>query len=135
LESVTTPWQAISFTAEGISPATATQSPRRVLLSGMLFRRSTAPPADALSALCLTCPHEQCRVELITDPGRLARIEGAAGDPVFLCGCHESAFDAMNAGAWLAGPAPRGLYQFRITAVRNAEVEIAEVEEQALAEV
>jgi Rieske Fe-S protein len=134
LDQVAVPWRPAAFTAEGMSAPTATQPSHRVLLAGVLVRRGErSEPAD-LSAVCLTCPHEQCRVELITEPARLATIEGAVGTPVFLCGCHESAFDASKDGAWLAGPAPRGLYQFRITALSADEVEIGEVEEQALSE-
>ena len=42
---------------------------RRVLISGVLFRTEAN-----LSALCVTCPHEQCQVDLVTDEERLARM-------------------------------------------------------------
>mgnify|MGYP001608399600 CR=1 FL=1 len=51
--------------------------------------------------------------------------------PVYLCPCHNSTFKAED-GQRLGGPAPRGLYRFRVTGVTGAAVEIAEVEEDAL---
>jgi Rieske Fe-S protein len=128
LSHVATPWQPVPFVAEGAD------SGRRVLISGVLFRR--APARDALSALCVTCPHEQCQVDLITDRERLARLSGAdAARPVFECGCHLSVFDAANEGARISGETPRGLYRFRIGDVRDDAVVISEVEAAALSEV
>ena len=59
-----------AFTAEAMAPATSTTARRRVLISGVLFRRSASDDSSTkdLSALCLTCPHEQCKVDLVTDP-------------------------------------------------------------------
>jgi Rieske Fe-S protein len=131
---ITGPWRPVPFTAEGVSPPTGDSVGRRVLLYGVLFKREAAAPDD-LSALCLTCPHEQCQVEIVSDRARLDTIEGAAAHPVFLCGCHESVFDAQHDGKWLAGPAPRGLYRFRVTQAGSDAVEINEVEEAALSEV
>jgi hypothetical protein len=48
-------------------------------------------------------------------------------EPVYVP-CHNSTFNAADGGR-LAGPAPRGLYRFRVTSVTDATVEIAEVEE------
>jgi Rieske Fe-S protein len=125
VEAVTTPWQAVPFVAEGA------QGARRVLISGVLFRTHTQ-----LSALCVTCPHEQCQVDLVTDHERLARIAGdKATHPLFECGCHFSVFDAAQQGVRLSGESPRGLYRFRIAGVRDGMVEISEVEEVALFEV
>ncbi len=132
LEVVAMPWQPTLFTAEAMAPATATAAARRVLISGVLFRRG----ARDLSALCLTCPHEQCKVDLITDPIRLAGMTGGAGThPLFECGCHSSVFDAGRDGARVSGETPRGLYRFRIAGVSDGLVEINEVEEVALLEV
>jgi Rieske Fe-S protein len=130
--AVTNPWQPVPFVAE------ARAESRRVLISGVLFRTQTQ-----LSALCVTCPHEQCQVDLVTDPARLARMaprlgSGQAGEtahPVFECGCHASVFDAADEGARLSGETPRGLYRFRIGGVRDGIVEIPEIEEVALSEV
>ena len=135
LAAVSIPWQAAPFTAEARAPATAAAASRRVLISGVVFRRASAG-AEPLSALCLTCPHEQCKVSLITDPVRLAHLTGGtATHPLFECGCHASVFDALQDGARISGETPRGLYRFRITNVSDSAVEIGEVEEAALFEV
>jgi Rieske Fe-S protein len=132
VSAVSTPWQPVPFVAEGRVES------RRVLISGVLFRTHTR-----LSALCVTCPHEQCQVDLVTDQARLARIiprppVGQAGEtahPLFECGCHFSVFDAADEGARLSGETPRGLYRFRIAGIRDGIVEIPEIEEVALSEV
>jgi len=135
LDSVSIPWQPAPFTAEAMASPTATTASRRVLISGVLFRRGGST-SDQLSALCLTCPHEQCKVDLIIDPARLATMTGGtATHPLFECGCHSSVFDALQDGARVSGETPRGLYRFRITSVSDGVVEIAEVEETALFEV
>lgn len=129
LDAVKVPWQPVTFTAEAMAPATATTARRRVLISGVLFRRSP----EQLSALCLTCPHEQCKVDLVTDPPQLAKMTGRATmHPLFECGCHFSIFDALQDGAKISGETPRGLYRFRVTGVKNGVVEINEIEEAAL---
>jgi Rieske Fe-S protein len=134
IESVAAPWQPVQFVAEARLRATrfgaAGSSERRVLISGVLFRTDTQ-----LSALCVTCPHEQCQVDLVTDAERLARMRPHTKNPLFECGCHFSVFDAANAGARLSGEAPRGLYRFRIAGVRDGVAEITEIEEAALSEV
>ena len=113
--------------AEGTAPASA----RRVLINGVLFRTETA-----LSALCVTCPHEQCQVDLVTDGARLSRMIGRdSPHPLFECGCHLSVFDAANEGARVSGESPRGLYRFRIAGSDGGVVEITEMEEVALSEV
>ena len=125
VESVAVPWRPVPFVAEGMAQA------RRVLISGVLFRHDTN-----LSALCVTCPHEQCQVDLVTDRQRLARMVGRSEThPLFECGCHFSVFDPANEGARLSGESPRGLYRFRIAGVRDGVVEITQVEESALFEV
>lgn len=129
LAEVKIPWQPVTFTAEAMAPATATTASRRVLISGVLFRKEMSD----LSALCLTCPHEQCKVDLVTDPAQLARmIGGPATHPLFECACHLSVFDALQDGAKISGETPRGLYRFRVTGVKDGLVEINEIEEEAL---
>lgn len=134
LEAVAVPWRPVPFVAEARLRATrsgaAGVSERRVLISGVLFRTDTQ-----LSALCVTCPHEQCQVDLVTETDRLARMVPQAKHPLFECGCHFSVFDAAAAGARLSGEAPRGLYRFRIAGVRDGVAEITEIEEAALSEV
>jgi Rieske Fe-S protein len=89
-----------------------------------------------LSALCVTCPHEQCQVDLVTDQAQLARmVRGAVTHPLFECGCHQSVFDAAADGEKISGETPRGLYRFRIAGLAESHVEITEVEEVALFEV
>ena len=122
---VKAPWQPAPFVAE------STASGRRVLINGVLFRTDTG-----LSALCVTCPHEQCQVDLVTDESHLSRMSGGkSSHPLFECACHLSVFDAANDGARLSGETPRGLYRFRIAGVRDDAVEIDEVEAVALSEV
>ena len=124
-EAVKTPWQPAAFVGE------STTSGRRVLISGVLFRTDTG-----LSALCVTCPHEQCQVDLVTDQSRLSRMAGGTSThPLFECGCHLSVFDAANEGARLSGETPRGLYRFRVARIDEAVVQITEVEAAALSEV
>jgi Rieske Fe-S protein len=148
VDAVKTPWQTVAFVAEGTGSdslaAPKREARRRVLISGVLFRTASAMTRDDgapgqirdLSALCVTCPHEQCQVDLVTDPARLARmVDEKAANPLFECGCHFSVFDAARDGARISGESPRGLYRFRITDIRDGMVEIAEVEEAALGEV
>ena len=131
LEAVKTPWRPVPFRAEAVAPAAGTAPARRVLLSGVLFRRVTGDERPELSALCVTCTHEQCQVDFIADPTTLPRTDRAMTRPVFLCSCHSSVFDAVDDGEWIAGPAPRGLFRFRVHVDADA-VEIAEVEGDAL---
>jgi Rieske Fe-S protein len=136
LDAVKAPWEPVTFTAEAMAPATATTASRRVLIAGVLFRKGAALPSGELSALCLTCPHEQCKVDLISDPSRLTAITGGTtSHPLFECGCHGSVFDAAKEGERISGETPRGLYRFRITRVTEGVVEFGEIEEAALYEV
>ena len=135
LTAVATPWSPVPFVAEAhfqpTGPGATAGTERRVLISGVLFRTEAN-----LSALCVTCPHEQCQVDLVTDVERLARMPGnVSSHPLFECGCHFSVFDAANDGARLSGETPRGLYRFRIAGVHDGFVDIAEIEEVALSEV
>jgi Rieske Fe-S protein len=135
LDAVAVPWQQAPFTAEAMAPATAKTPSRRVLISGVVLRRPNRE-SQPLTALCLTCPHEQCKVDLVTDLSRLGTLTGGtATHPLFECGCHASVFDPVQDGARLAGETPRGLYRFRITSITDTEVEIGEIEEIALFEV
>ena len=134
LEAVSLPWRPVPFRAEAIAPRPGAGPGRRVLLSGVLFRRVTGDDRPEFSALCVTCTHEQCQVDLVAEPTNLPRTDRVIAHPVFLCACHSSVFDAVEDGAWIAGPAPRGLYRFRLT-LRGSIVEIDEVEEEALSAV
>jgi Rieske Fe-S protein len=143
VQDVVTPWHPVKFVAEAMAPATPKAPPRRVLISGVLFRRGRASGvADApvaleeLSALCVTCPHEQCQVDLVTDQGRLDQmVRGTAPHPLFECACHLSVFDAAEDGARISGETPRGLYRFRVGALEGNTIAITEIEDVALFEV
>ncbi len=136
VEQVAVPWSPVAFTAETVAPAAGKAAGRRVLISGVLFRKVVDTDRTELSALCLTCPHEQCKVDLITDSALLVKIAGSAvHHPVFECGCHLSVFDALEGGARIAGETPRGLFRFRIAGVHEGAVEIGEIEADALTEV
>ena len=104
---------------------------RRVVLKGVLYRKTMEDGSSSLTALCVTCPHELCPVDLVTDPERLARM-GDAKSPLFECGCHFSKFDAREDGEWLSGVAYRGLFRFRVSAAGNDAAEITHIEEEAL---
>lgn len=135
-ERVAIPWRPATFTAEARTPIAGSGDGRRVLIHGVLFRKALEDTRAEFSALCVTCPHEQCQVDLVSNPALLLAITGRPDHhPVFECGCHASVFDAARDGARISGESPRGLYRFRIAAVRDGVVEIAEVEEAALAEV
>ena len=114
-------------------PQTSPTPGRRVLMNGVLYRRETGDDSSALSALCVTCPHELCQVDLVTDEARLARMSDSdKKNPKFVCGCHGSVFDALDDGAWISGPAYRGLFNFRVGGITAGTVEIDEVEEETL---
>ena len=135
VEAVTAKWHAVPFVAEATrtdGPAAPNRDARkRVLINGVLFRTDTQ-----LSALCTTCPHEQCQVDLVTEQERLARIvDRKTTHPLFECGCHLSVFDAAEEGARISGESPRGLYRFRVAGVRDGMIEITEIEDVALSEV
>ena len=51
--------------------------------------------------------------------------------PSILCPCHNSVF-AADDGRRLGGPAPRGLYRFRVTDVMETSVVFGEVDEDVL---
>lgn len=101
----------------------------------MVARVTAGDDAEHFNAVCVVCPHEQCDVDFVADPGELdsSVVEeiGDVNSPVYLCPCHSSTF-AMAGGERLGGPAPRGLYQFRVTGVTQTHVEIGEVEEDVL---
>ena len=101
----------------------------------MVSRVAAGDDAEGFEAVCVVCPHEQCDVDFVADPGELdvTIVEeiGAVRDPVYLCPCHNSTF-TVDGGKRLGGPAPRGLYRFRVTGVTDTHVEIGEVEEDVL---
>jgi Rieske Fe-S protein len=136
LEDLSTPWRAFPFMADGITLSTAATPNQPIRIAGMVVRTSAANDLEGFAAVCLTCPHERCDVEFVPDPKVLPpevkeEIGQAVERAVYVCPCHNSTFKADDGGR-LAGPAPRGLYRFRVTKVTEAAVEIAEVEEDVL---
>ena len=132
LDDLTTNWRARPFTAEGVSLPSAATPNQPIRIMGMVVRTG----ADRFSAVCVRCPHELCDVDYVSDPGRIPQeVIDAVGhpmkDPVYICPCHNSTFTVED-GERLAGPAPRGLYRFRVTNVTAAAIEIGEVEEDVL---
>jgi Rieske Fe-S protein len=138
LTDLATPWRARPFVAEAVTLATAAKPNEPIRISGFVIRtgmQGGAPP-DQFKAICVRCPHEYCDVDFIRDPATLPtevlqEIGKPPTDPVYLCPCHNSTFSAHD-GERLAGPAPRGLYRFRVTEVTGTTVEIGEVEEDLL---
>jgi Rieske Fe-S protein len=126
------PWQPVAFKAEAMAPPAGGAPAYRVILRGVVFRRTAAGDRPALSALCVTCTHEQCEVDFVEQPGTLPRMDRPIDHPVFFCACHSSVFDAVDDGAWISGPAARGLYRFQLNVIGDQAVEIVGVEQEAL---
>ena len=136
LEALSAPARARRFQARAVSLPTAAAPNRPIRVNGMVVRTAAGDDSpDRFKAVCVVCPHEQCDVDFIADPRELhadvIAETGPVEDPVYLCPCHNSVF-TMAEGARLGGPAPRGLYRFRVTGVTDAAVEIGEVEEDVL---
>jgi Rieske Fe-S protein len=137
LAELSAPWRARSFVAEGVTLASAAKPNQPIRISGMVVRTAAGDDKPAkFQAVSVLCPHEHCDCDFIGDPSRLPEdvvqeIGHPVKEPVYLCPCHNSTFKAED-GERLAGPAPRGLYRFRVTAVSATAVEIGEVEEDVL---
>jgi Rieske Fe-S protein len=135
LEAMSAAWRVRPFTAEAVTLLSAATPNQPIRVSGTIVRTSAGERPEQFSAVCVRCPHELCDVDYVDDPKRLPpevvnEIERPVSEPVYLCPCHNSTFKVD--GERLAGPAPRGLYRFRVTGVSAAAVEIAEVEEDVL---
>lgn len=130
LEDVAAPWRGRQFTADGVTLPSAATPNQPIRVAGMVVRTAAdGNQADRFTAVCLKCPHEGCDVDFVADPTRLPQdvkddIGQVVKNAVYLCPCHNSAFKAED-GERLAGPAPRGLYRFRVTGVSAAAVEMA----------
>ena len=136
LDSLSATGRARRFQARAVSLPSAAEPERPIRVNGMVARIGAGDDdPDRFRAVCVVCPHEQCDVDFVADPSTidpmvLAEV-GPVDEPMYLCPCHNSAF-TMADGARLGGPAPRGLYRFRVTAVTESAVEIGEVEEDVL---
>jgi Rieske Fe-S protein len=136
LADLATPWRAKPFVADATTLPSAANPNQPIRLSGFVVRTAAPNTPDSFHAVCVRCPHELCDVDFLADPRQLPpevveEIGRPVANPVYLCPCHNSTFTVED-GRRLAGPAPRGLYLFRITAVTDAAVEIGEVEEDLL---
>jgi len=137
LAELSAPWRARSFVAEGVTLASAAKPNQPIRISGMVVRTAAGDDKpEKFQAVSVLCPHEHCDCDFIGDPSRLPEdvvqeIGHPVKEPVYLCPCHNSTFKVED-GERLAGPAPRGLYRFRVTAVSATAVEIGEVEEDVL---
>lgn len=135
LKAVTESWRPVPFTARCPVPDGAEAPAPYLLLKGILLRlprAGSSTGATHLKAFCLNCPHELCYVNFVEDTN-LVRLEPAEkkDHPLLVCPCHFSVFDPLADAARISGPAHRGLYRFRLQ-LRRAQVEIQEVEEEAL---
>jgi nitrite reductase/ring-hydroxylating ferredoxin subunit len=136
LERLAGLWKSQAFVADGVTLPSAATPNQPIRVSGMVLRTADGAEPDCFAAVCVRCPHEGCDVEFMADASRLppevkAEITHAVERPVYVCPCHNSTFKSED-GTRLSGPAPRGLYRFRVTRVTAAAVEIAEVEEDVL---
>jgi Rieske Fe-S protein len=136
LEDLAAPWRARAFVADGVTLSSAANPNQPIRVSGLILRTGGGSELEKFSAVCVRCPHEGCDVDFVPDPKTLPReVIGEVGnvpaEPVYICPCHNSTFKGRDGGR-LAGPAPRGLYRFRVTAASAAAVEIGEVEEDVL---
>lgn len=137
LAELATPWRARQFVAEGMTLASAATPNQPVRINGMVVRTVAGDNSpDKFTAVCVKCPHEGCDCDFVADPNTLtAVVKAEIGRPlehsVYLCPCHDSTFRAED-GERIIGPAPRGLYLFKVTNVSDSAIEIAEVEEDML---
>jgi Rieske Fe-S protein len=137
LDGLTTPWRAQPFMADGVTLSTAATPNQPIRISGVIVRTAAGDDTpERFAAVCARCPHEYCDVDFLPQPNALPpevkqEIGHAVDHSVYICPCHNSTFDGVD-GAKLAGPAPRGLYRFKVTSVTAAAVEIGEVEEDVL---
>jgi Rieske Fe-S protein len=138
LQDMLTQWRARLFVADAVTLDSAATPNQPIRITGMIVRVGPAGDnaPERFQAVCLKCPHEGCDVDFVPDPAKLppelvTEIGHPVTEPVYVCPCHNSTF-TVEAGERLAGPAPRGLYRFRVTRVSDAAVEIGEVEEDVL---
>ena len=137
LEDMSTLWRSRQFVADAVTLSSAANPNQPIRITGSVVRTvAVGNSPDNFQAVCLRCPHEGCDVDFVPEPAKLppealVEVGHPVIDPVYVCPCHNSAF-TVQTGERLGGPAPRGLYRFRVTKVSDAVVEIGEVEEDVL---
>jgi Rieske Fe-S protein len=137
LADLSAPLRARSFVATASTLPTAAKPNEPIRISGFIVRTGATDNApDRFSAVCARCPHEHCDVDFVSNPSELPpevvqEIGRVVKEPIYICPCHNSTFTTTDGGR-LGGPAPRGLYRFRVTRVTETGVEIGEVEEDLL---
>lgn len=137
LDDLSVAWRARPFVADAVTLASAAKPNEPIRISGFVVRIAAGEnQPERFSAVCRRCPHEHCDVDFMSDPGKLPsevlqEIGHDVKQPIYLCPCHNSTFKVED-GERLAGPAPRGLYRFRVTSVSGTAVEIGDVEEDLL---
>lgn len=103
------------------------------LLKGLLLRVSEPKQGDpGLRAFCVYCPHEVCEVSLVIDSKTVRLDSGLVPEhPLIVCPCHFSAFNPLDDGVNISGPAFRGLFRFRVI-TRDDRIHITQVEKKVL---
>ncbi|MDK1023495.1 MAG: Rieske 2Fe-2S domain-containing protein [Gammaproteobacteria bacterium] len=103
------------------------------LLKGLLLRVAEPTQDDTgLRAFCVYCPHEVCEVGLVIDSKTIRLDSGVVPEhPLIVCPCHFSAFNPLDDGVNISGPAFRGLFRFRVI-TRGDRIHITQVEKSAL---
>ena len=108
LGALTMPWQLVAFKAEAMAPVAGATPARRVILSGVVFRRAGGDQRPALSALCVTCTHEQCEVDFVEQPGTLPRMDRPIDHPCSSAPAIRACSTRWTTGRGSRGPPPAG---------------------------
>lgn len=132
LSELSTPWRVCSFAAESEAPPGSPNAGQRVHMKGMILRTASGDDAlDRFRPVCAVCPHEGCEVDFLPAPKDLpAEIGAKVHGPIYMCPCHSSIFSPAS-GGYIDGPAPRGLFLFRLTGFADGSIEIGEIEKEA----
>ncbi len=120
-------WDAVPFVLAGV-PCLAMRLPNAVAgsldlphagprLAAGPRPAAGQPPAPALhlAAFSRVCTHQQCIVDLSTDPELVAFAYNHRSElPSLTCACHYSVFDPSQAGRAVSGPALQPLPRARL---------------------
>lgn len=130
LRELVHPWQTVEFLARCPSIGLPDGKVVSIPLDGMVIRlplHAGESIDQQLKAYSLVCPHEWCTLRLVTDMRDIIYAEARVNRPVLACPCHFSAYDPVQDGERLAGPARRGAYRFQFHVDGDAVV-ITDVE-------